>query len=441
MAGTESGLIAGAYGLNDIPSALLKYDKDKDYAGMIIYIQREIANFTFLVREMLPKQQVFSHEPVLAEVTERSWKFNLQATGPAGSSGVMLQSVTFTDAVAANLQAGDFLMVDGIYYNGTGTWTTIFAAASGPKEVARVVTVGSPGSAGSTNTTVQIERGWGGDATGTPTQLTTSMNLVLMNSAASEGSRSRRAVGKNIATASNYVQLFREPYEATDFEMDEDLFFNERPEQINANLASALLMKKIEFTFWSGWPNKRTDGATGKMLYTSGGVIPFIPKDSTHQISFSGPVTPTGLNAMFKDIALQGGDEERYFFCGYSLATAIANAFDNKLVINDNFKEQYSIIIPVLKTSIGLKVNIVPSFALTEMGYDWEGFVLDLGSAQSPYFQYMYMEDLYINAGRDGKGIQANDEFTRKEEFVGKIGLIRRAANYQFHIYGVSQVL
>jgi hypothetical protein len=52
----------------------------------------------------------------------------------------------------------------------------------------------------------------------------------------------------------------------------------------------------------------------------------------------------------------------------------------------------------------------------------------------------MYMDDIYINTGRDGKGIQANDEFIRKEEFVGKIGLIRRAATYQAHIFGVTQV-
>lgn len=437
MPGTEGALVTGAYGLNDIPSALLKYDKDKDYAGMIVYIQREIASLTYIVREKLPKVKVDSHEPTLPEVTERSYKFTLASTGPAGASGVMTQTWVFTNENAKNFQKNDFLFVDGMFFNGTATWTSTFAAASGPKECVRIDSVGS---AGASNTDVIVERGWGGNGTGTPGQITTSMNLILGTSAAGEASRSRKSIGKNISTDTNYLQLFREPYEATDFEMDEDLFFNERPEQTNANLASLLLMKKLEFTFWQGVKAKRTDNATNKTMYTTGGVIPFVPRDSDHQINFDGPITPTKMNDVLKNIIKLGGSTEKWMWGGYSFVNAVSNAYDNKVMLNQPVSDRYGIKIRTIENSIGGQVNILPSFALTELGYDWEAFVLDLGEPGAPYFQYMYMDDIYINTGRDGKGIQDNDEFVRKEEFVGKIGLLRRAAQYQTHIYGVQQV-
>jgi hypothetical protein len=437
-ANDESAIISGTYQLGNVPAAFFKYDKDKDYAGMIVYIQRQIAALTYLIRERLPRQQVTSHEPTLPEVTERAYKFNLHATGPAGQSAVMSQQLSFADSEAAGFQVNDFFQIDGVYFNGTATWTTTFAAASGPKEVAQVTDVAVAGSAGTGYTYVTVTRGIGGNGTGTPTQLTTAMTLILMTSAVGEGSRSRKSVGKNIATSSNYVQLFREPYEATDFEMDEDLFYKERPEQINANLASLLLMKKIEFTFWAGIKTKTVDTTTGKLLYTTGGIIPFIPKDSTHQLDFGGTLTSTGLNSLFKDVFLLGGSTEKWLFCGYSFLTQLDNAYDNKVRLNMPAVERYGLAIKTIESSVGGTIHIVPSFALTELGYDYEAFVLDFGTSDTPYLQYMYMEDIYINTGRDGKGIQANDEFIRKEEFVGKIGLILRASQYHAHIYGVT---
>jgi len=436
MAGTEGALVTGAYGLNDIPAALLKYDKDKDYAGMIVYIQREIASLTYLIRERMPKIQVTSHEPTLPEVTERAYTFVVVSAAAPGS-GVMNEAWVFTNENAKNLQKNDFLVVDGVYFNGTATWTATFSATSGPKEVVRVIDVGS---AGASNTTVTVERGWGGNGSGTPTQVTSSMNLILSTSAAGEASRSRRSIGKNITTDVNYVQLFREPYEATDFEMDEDLFFNERPEQTNANLASLLLMKKLEFTWWQGVKNKRADSVTNKVLYTTGGIIPFIPRDAAHQINFNGPITSTAMNDTVKNIMKLGGSTERFLFGGYSFINAFNNAYDNKIQLNMPMVQRYGLNIKTIDSSIGGALHILPSFALTELGYDWEAFVLDFGDASAPYFQYMYMDDIYINTGRDGKGIQDNDEFIRKEEFVGKIGLLRRAAQYQAHIYNVTQV-
>ena len=438
----EGAVISGTYKLGNVPAVLLKYDRDKDYAGIIVYLQREIASLTYLIRERLPKVQVSSHEPTLAEVNERKYKFNLASAGPAGSSGVMIQTWVFSDDDAKNLQANDFLIVDGMYYNGVNAWSTTFSSTSGPKEQVQILSVGNPGSAGGNNTNVSVRRGWGGaPTTGTPGQITTAMNLILGTSASGESSRSRQSIGKNISTDSNYVQLFREPYEASDFEMDEETFYNERPEQINANLASMLLMKKIEFSFWQNWKEKKVDSVSGKTMYTTGGIIPFIPRDTDHQINYGGVLTATGINALANDIAKQGGSVERFLFHGFSFGTALSNAFDNKIQLNQPMSERYNLGIKTIETHVGLRLHLVPSFALTELGYDWEAFCLDFGTPAAPYFQYMYMDDIYVNAGRDGKGIQDNDEFLRKEEFVGKIGLIRRASQYQFHIYGVTQTM
>lgn len=440
MANTEGATIQGAYTLGHVPDVLFKYDKDKDYAGMIIYLQREIASLTHIIRERMPRVQVSSHEPTLGEVQERAYKFNLAANGPSGSSGVMVQTWRFANDDAKNLQKDDFLLVDGMYFNGTATWSTTFSATSGPKEQVAILEVGNPDSATAGETNVVVQRGWGGTGAGTPAQVTTAMRLILGSSTAGEGSRSRQSIGKNIESDKNYIQLFREPYEATDFQMDEDYFFKERPEQINANLASLLLMKKVEFSLWGNRKHKVVDNLTNRTKYTTGGIIEYIPRNATNQINYNGTLTSTGFNKLLEKIALLGGSTERFFFCGFSFHTALSNAFDNKIRLNDGMSERYGLGIYTYEGSVGIKAHILPSFALTEMGYAWESFALDLGTSATPYLQYMYMDDIFINTGPNGKGIQANDEFIRKEEFVGKIGLIRRAAQYQAHIYGVTSV-
>lgn len=441
MATAEGATVEGLYSLNDIPSSLWKYDKDKDYAGMVVYIQRQIAAFTYLIREKLPKQKVESHEPTLPEVTERSYTFNLATAATSHSSGVMTETWVFSDANAQNFQKNDFLQVNGIFYNGTGTWTSTFSATSGSAEMIRIIDVGEAGSGGSGKTNVVVSRGWGGDGTGTPADVATTVNLTFATSAVADGSRSRKSIGKNLVTDSNYVQKFREPYEASDFEMEEDLFYKERPEQINANLAAMLLMKKIEFSFWAGRKAKVTDTTTNRTLYTTGGIAEFIPNDASHKLNYGGVLTPVGFNGALKDIALNGGSEERWVFGGYSAITALNNAFDNKIRLSQEDTNKYGLKIQEYDSSVGLRTKIVSSFALTQLGYDWDMFVLDFGTPQTPYFQYMYIDDIFINAGKDGKGIQANDEFIRKEEFVGSIGLIRRASQYQAHIYGITQQL
>lgn len=429
MPGTEGSIITGAYTHEDIPSVLLKYDRDKDYAGMIVYINRGTAPLTYILREKLPKVQVATFEPVLPQVNERPYKFTLASNGPTGSANVMLQTLTFNNEDAKNLQKNDFLTVDGIFYNGT-TWSTTFSATSGPREVIRVDSIGTPGT---TTTPVVVERGWGGAGTGTPTQITTSMKLVLTTSAVGEGSRSRAAIGRNIQTETNYVQLFREPFEATDFELDEDTFFNERPEQVNANLASTLLLKKIEFTFINGRRQKRIDGATNRVTYTTGGIAEFIPRDTDHhiQVTFS----QTMLNDVLRRCLSLGGSDERWLIGGLSFVTNFNNTFVNNIWLNQPLSDRYRLNIKTYEGSVGGQIHVIPSFAMTELGYDNEAFVLDLGDEATPYFQYMYIDDVFINTGPDGKGIQLPDEFIRKEEFVAKIGLIRRAADYQVHLY------
>lgn len=441
MAGTEGGLVDGLYQLNDIPSALLKYDKDKDYAGMVVYIQREIAQFTYLLREKFPRQKVESHEPTLPEVTERSYTFSLATSATSHSSGVMTEVWAFSDEDAKNFQRNDFLHINGVFYDGAGNWTATFSPTSGTAEEVRIVEVGEAGSAASGKTNVTVSRGWGGDATGTPADVTTAMTVVLLTSAVAEGSRSRKSVGKNLVTGLNYVQKFREPYEASDFELEEDLFFNERPEVINSNLASMLLMKKIEFSFIGGRKNKVTDSATGRTLYTTGGVMEFIPNDADHKIDFGAPITPVGFNGVLSDIAKNGGGEERLVLGGYSAITAFNNAFDNKIELDQAMSDRYNLKIQQFDSSVGLRCKMVASFAMSQLGHDWDFLVLDLGKPETPYFQYMHIDDIFINAGRDGKGIQANDEFIRKEEYVGSIGLIRRASQYQHMIYNITQQL
>jgi len=429
-----NNIISGAFSRSDIPEILLKYDRDKDYAGMIVYLNREIAPLTFLIREKFPRVKVNTYEPVLPEIESHKILFKVTANGTADQLRTTLK---FSNDDAKLLQRNDFLSVDGIYFDGAHTWSTTYGATVGPKEVIRVVEVQSEGSGGGTNTNVVVDRGWGGDDTGTTIPvITTTMNLTLITSSVPEASRSRKSIAKTIATEQNFIQTMREPYEATDFELNEDTFFNERPEQVNAKLAEELLMKKIDLMFWGGRKKKIPDAVSGRLMYTSGGVTEFIPKDAAHNLSITETsATLATMNNVCKSIAELGGSEERWLFGGLGFITTISNLYTNAIAIDQQYLREFGIAIRTIESSAGIKLNLLQSYSLSQLGYDKDAFVLDLGNGTTPYFQYMYMDDIYINAGPNGKGIQNPDEFIRKEEFVASIGLIRRASQYQAHLH------
>jgi hypothetical protein len=431
-----SNIISGAFSRGDIPEILLKYDRDKDYAGMIVYLNREIAPLTFLIREKFPRVKVNTYEPSLPEIESHKVLFKVTDNG---SQNQLRTTLKFYNDDAKLLQRNDFFSVDGVHFDGVHTWTAkaSYAATSGPKEVIRVVEVQNEDSGGSGKTNVVVDRGWGGDGTGsTIPAITTDMKLTLITSSVPEASRSRKSIGKTIATEQNFIQTMREPYEATDFELNEDTFFNERPEQVNAKLAEELLMKKIDLMFWNGRKKKTTDTVSGRPMYTSGGVMEFIPKDAAHNISISkSGATLATMNNACKSIAELGGSEERWLFGGLGFNTIVSNMYANAIAIDQQYLKQFGLAIKTIESSAGIKLNLLQSYSLSQLGYDEEAFVLDLGNGTTPYFQYMYMDDVYINAGPNGKGIQNPDEFIRKEEFVASIGLIRRASQYQAHLY------
>jgi hypothetical protein len=436
----EGATFAGAYGLVNVPDALWKYDKDKDYAGFLLYTQRGNAQFTYLLREAMAKQKVDSHEPVLPAVSELEWKF--YCSGNSARSSAALQDIfKFADADAVQLQKDDMFINTVLFYNGSAYTATESSTNSDPEQI-RIMTVGSAGSGGGTDTLVTVRRGWGYSIPATPTQVTSAMALMRALPVSGEGSRSRIAISKNITTETTYVQLFRMAYEATDFEMDEDLEYGEevRPEQVNANLALGLLAKEMEISFWVNKEAKVVDPATGRLLYTTGGIMPYIPKDSTHRINYNGVLTIPGMNNLLTTISKNGGSAERWAFCGLQFHTALCNVFESKIRLMDGSIENWGMKIHQFDGSSGITLNLLPSYMLTELGKDWSMYILDFGDAQTPYLQYIYMEDLHINQGANGNGIQGNDERIRKEEFVGQIGLLRRASTYQHYVYGVTQV-
>jgi hypothetical protein len=91
-------------------------------------------------------------------------------------------------------------------------------------------------------------------------------------------------------------------------------------------------------------------------------------------------------------------------------------------------------------SSAGITFMLYPSYILTQLGMDWAGPIVDFGTSDMPHLSYVYQDDLHINTGPNGQGIQENDADLKKEEFTGTIGLLTRASNYQAYLFNVTPV-
>jgi hypothetical protein len=418
--GLANQIIQGTYGVVDIFIEQRKYDKDK--AKFFIWKERGYAPLTSVLITHLPKVKVGDPEPRHFEVEYDRMTFNTISAGSSQSPTI----VKLDDPELVKLlPVGSLLKVDGLYFNGS-EYATTWSPTNPTEEVIEVLGVDF------TNGTLTVRRGIGFDNLPGTIPVIRDRTITLIGNVYEDGSKAPQSVSQNPVVVSNYLQFFRQAYEITDLANRVDIF-GENELQRKGRWARRRLARAIEHAFFFGRMYKRI-GENGQMKYYTGGVDEFIPNDAEHRVQLNrADLSVSYLNEKFKNVFLWGSSNEKYVFCGMSFMTAIANVFVNQLRVNDELQQRFGLNFKTIEITGAGALHFIPSIELELAGRGNDAYILDIN-----YLQYMYIEgkDIHLNTGRDGKGLQANDEEKIKYEIQGWIGLKRsfREAHYHYRI-------
>ena len=423
----------GVYGVTDIFTEQRKYDKDK--SKFFVWRERGFAQMVQVLITAIPKVTVTDPEPKHFEDGYRPMKAPLTNATIATPSGSAPETVAITisqtDIDVANFTIGQVWENDSIYMSdvaGTTVTLTLTRGISAPNKSFKHELMMVSGISGQV---VTFRRHVGVDTrVGTTQNPLTSHILYLHSIAATDGAGSPTSFSQSPVVVNNYIQTFKESYEITDIAQSTDIF-GENEWQRKARNARRNFARQLERAFLAGHFYKFSDGGQNKWFM--GGVEEWIPEDVEHRINFAAPPTTTLLNSKFKDVFLYGSTE-KWGFCGYGALTKISNASADLIRINDKMSLNIGMEVKDFVTAAGGTVHFVPDFEMSQTGKDNEIFIAD-----TSYLSYMYLEgqDIHIDKGKAGVGLQLTDETKTKHQILGSVGMKRTFKDSHFHLFNL----
>lgn len=444
-------IIAGANGPGNIPDELLKYDKDK--AGMLLYVKRGTSTLMHMIHERFGKRNVTSFTPKWFDIGELDDVF----TCLEDQSSTTFGQIKMTNAQAIQLQMGDILAVDGLFIsdgaNGgsAGTYSRVWATTARMEEQVLVTREPVQDSAGTGYAYVYVRRGYinaysTGRIQAEPTAAASAAGyliqndrLVKMGNAQWTGSDAPRGVSKNIEVDSNPLQIMRFAFE-TQTEADyEETFLKEDHMTIAQKLALSRMAYEMEYRAMYGSPVVEAQGNSWR--YVTGGLFHYI--DNTIDYSNGGAIVTMDWIEFQKRVMAPvfdlGGSGTKVAFCSISTFTNLATLLWNKVTItvNEAWSKAFKFEIYQIAGGGG-KLNIVPSWVYGRNRFRAnQMLVLDFGG---PYFKSDIMEDIHINKGPGGAGLQLPGQRIKKWEYIGITGLQRRAKQYHAIVTGLPSL-
>ena len=214
-------------------------------------------------------------------------------------------------------------------------------------------------------------------------------SLMRATPAFSEGSGAPNGFGKNPTQRINWMQQFKYAVEVT----KEQSVLKNKLGKSTIETYKMLRMRQasldIERTFIFG-QRGYAHSADGKRISTTGGMIEHILRDKDHihnYMEICGLTSANSDNLLWEHfldvgnvIAQDGGSESRNLYCSISLYTEFKKSFGRMNQIHIDKEETAKYDIPVESIIMaGLKFNIIPLYALEEMGYANKAIVIDNG--------------------------------------------------------------
>lgn len=312
-----------------------------------------------------------------------------------------------------------------------------------------LVAKGARDSAGTGSTTLTFQRCWcssGGTdqggwivATHAPALVTTATNTLdagkiiagthqLLRGLPNfpEGGDAPSGLHANPYMDNNFTQEFKYAVEITNESLIEKTYLNKSYLEIEKMIRARQSALDMERTFLFGRKGKSMD-AMGRVMYTMGGVVEFIKRDTDHILKYTNPsLTYTGMLDVLGKVFNLGGGQERDMYMGLELYTEFKKAFYSSgyMRYDEQASKSFDIEVEELIGAAG-KVRVIPCYTLSEAGFGNKALVIDdsLGA--------------FIPTTHDGwdmkteKDIQAKGQQIYKEQLVGIKGLERRYQQFQ----------
>jgi hypothetical protein len=236
--------------------------------------------------------------------------------------------------------------------------------------------------------------------------------LLILGSAKKEGDTSDPAVSVNPSLVTNYTQIFRRPWHATETWVHSDQYVRENDWDYQARKAGIEHRKDIEEAFLFGKPSLDTSGALPRR--TTGGVLHFI---STNVTAAGGTLTEASFFTALRS-AFRYGSQTKTLFAG-GLVVDVLNTYPrSKVQVTNQRDGTYGVNVTTFQSPHGT-VNLVRHWLLEGATYQGYGILLDMSQVGYKYLANAKgSRDTHIN-----DNIQAPDEDSRKSEYLTEAGL------------------
>lgn len=432
-----------------IPERLIK--RGIDDMGTMAFITRGYTKFLSMLHVRYPKSKTVTtreHKVIQMDELDRLLDISVASTSADNHS-----SFGVPNSHAAQLQENDVVFVRGLYITIDRntllpSWSTVFGLSLGliytGYEPVLVTGVQTSNSAGLGNTRVNVRRLYTGRGAGDfeggvvnvpvslPAEAAIATTYKLLRGLPSfpEGGDAPMGFFKNPIIDNNFTQEFKYAVEITKESEIEKMWIGKTPIEIYKMLKMKQANLDIERTLLFGRKSKTMD-SIGRVQYTMGGVVEYIPQDTDHVIEYSQPtINYNGLLDLVDRIMRNGGSSNKDMFCGITLFTELKKAFYSSgyLRYDEEASKEFDIPIESI-VGAGGKLNIIPLYTLEEAGWGNKALVLDFSV---PSFVPTTHEGWDMKIEKD---IQMPGTQMYKEQWVGIKGLERRYAQYQHIVY------
>jgi hypothetical protein len=460
---TDESVIQGIYDVQNIPTRLRKFAKDKDVFRFWVFRQLTTVTLLRIIAEKfgaVPSGKVSDWVFKYNEFDELDYMFSLSEA--SNSTDATNTKFKVTASVANLLGPETRLLIDGIYctpIDGAFDCDTdmlterSLSAGVTQNEVCRVVSVGDEDASG--YCIVTVKRAHPADSySNTPKAVTTSMTLTVVNLVARSNSKYLPVTNKNSKSLENVIQITRKSYGVGELLTKGggiETYLSDGNEFLNNSyrLAEIYVTKTMERAMLEGRKSIKEVGE-GMELET-GGVIPFIPLSNYinwGQIA----VNIANINAMIREVADAAGVVELWWFTGTKLSQQIANAYEDKRTFyttNPTLTGRYAVKVNEIEsTGRALTMFHVTAPVLNEIGKSNEGIILNLTEYN---WNKKHKFGCFQVAYKTGEGFQDlpkdADSYESNTGYQGTIrelyttwGLVRRLDETHFYTYNFPDV-
>lgn len=239
------------------------------------------------------------------------------------------------------------------------------------------------------------------------------------------GSGAPNGRSKTAQIFNNFTQEFKYALSIENEADIEKTRLNKSQWDINKMLQARRMSLHMERTYLFGRKGFG-QSATGSQVYTMGGAIEYVPKDTDHIITYdSGAITYPNLLTTIEKVFKLGGSMSYDAYCGIGLYTELKKAFFSSGYMRYNPEDSAKFDIPIeTLEGAGGRLNIIPTYTMTESGWDMRALLMD---QSKPHFIPVTHEGWDM---RYTPNISLPGQEVKKELYVGIKGLERRYAPY-----------